>query len=514
MKKEDNWIENKENIELLKLITLSQDIYENKELNPKKLFFLFVTDDILETIVNYTNTHVEYLQSNRNLKKNSRLYKWKKLCVEEFKIFLGILFYMDIVRFPRFIDHWSEDSFKGSKIKEFLGKSRFEDILYFFYVSKHYTDEEFKNAKLESTETFFFSTLDDKKQEKKLLNSIIKIDEIFNKIQINWRLNFYPSREVSIDERTIKFKGRSNFVMYNPMKPVHYGFRAYVLADSQTGYTWKMKVHANYDKRFRKEAKGNENSQRIVLELIEGLKEGHIIFADSYYTSIELARKLEGKGIAICGSISKKRKELPEIDYDKIEKYETKIFSMRMKKSDLSIIIWRDNKILRLITNIYETNTTTDVVRTDYINNITREVKMPSPILEYNKFMGGVDLSDQFCSYIETEKKTCKWWKKLFFHIMDVCIVNAWILYKKSNKNITLLEFKLILCKEILCKSFRKKKVAFGVEKKGRHFPDKGKQKSCIYENCKRKSSYFCKACNYPLCVVPCFELFHTSYLN
>ncbi len=32
-----------------------------------------------------------------------------------------------------------------------------------------------------------------------------------------------------------------------------------------------MNLHTNYDKKFRKEAKGNENSQRIVLDLIEEL---------------------------------------------------------------------------------------------------------------------------------------------------------------------------------------------------------------------------------------------------
>ena len=81
---------------------------------------------------------------------------------------------------------------------------------------------------------------------------------------------------MSIDEWTIQFKGRSNFVLYNPMKPVHYGFRGYVLADSITGYTWKMKIHANYDKKYLKNVKGNENSKRIVRELVEELQEGGI----------------------------------------------------------------------------------------------------------------------------------------------------------------------------------------------------------------------------------------------
>ncbi len=165
------------------------------------------------------------------------------------------------------------------------------------------------------------------------------------------------------------------------------------------------------------------------MDLIEDLNEGHIVFTDSYYNSIHFARKLEDKGFGICGSICKNRKEMTKIDYDKLKKYDIRILSQRMKKSDLSLIVWKDNKILRLLTNTFETYKNIDVERSDETEDETHLVKMPFPIAEYNKYMGGVDLSDQFCSNIETEKKTFKWWKKLFFHIMDVCVVNAWIIY-------------------------------------------------------------------------------------
>lgn len=56
-------------------------------------------------------------------------------------------------------------------------------------------------------------------------------------------------------------------------------------------------MHGNYDKKFRKNAKEEENSKRIVLELIEELEKGHIVFAYSYYTSVELAKELENRGL-------------------------------------------------------------------------------------------------------------------------------------------------------------------------------------------------------------------------
>src|SRR5215510_14050517 len=45
-----------------------------------------------------------------------------------------------------------------------------------------------------------------------------------------------------------------------------------------------------------------------------------------------------------------------------------------------------------------------------------------------------VDRSDQILSYYTFARKTVKWWKKRFFHPIDLTVVNAHILYKKSSE--------------------------------------------------------------------------------
>jgi hypothetical protein len=55
-------------------------------------------------------------------------------------------------------------------------------------------------------------------------------------------------------------------------------------------------------------------------------------------------------------------------------------------------------------------------------------------VLDYNKYKTGVDRSDQMLSYYSFERKTIKWWKKLFFHLFDLAIVHTHILHTKSNK--------------------------------------------------------------------------------
>lgn len=53
-------------------------------------------------------------------------------------------------------------------------------------------------------------------------------------------------------------------------------------------------------------------------------------------------------------------------------------------------------------------------------------IPCPSAILEYNQYMNPVDLADQHLSYHSlTVRKTIKWWKKLFWRLIDTAILNS-----------------------------------------------------------------------------------------
>jgi hypothetical protein len=46
----------------------------------------------------------------------------------------------------------------------------------------------------------------------------------------------------------------------------------------------------------------------------------------------------------------------------------------------------------------------------------------------------GVDRSDHMFSYYTFARKTVTWWKKLFFYLLNLAVVNAHILNNKSSK--------------------------------------------------------------------------------
>ena len=57
----------------------------------------------------------------------------------------------------------------------------------------------------------------------------------------------------------------------------------------------------------------------------------------------------------------------------------------------------------------------------------------PTMIDEYNHYMGGVDKLDQLISTYSFTKKSKKWWKKVFFRLLEISVINACILYMKFH---------------------------------------------------------------------------------
>jgi len=64
-------------------------------------------------------------------------------------------------------------------------------------------------------------------------------------------------------------------------------------------------------------------------------------------------------------------------------------------------------------------------------NNV-EHFRKPVVICDYNKHVGGVDVSDQYISSYSFIRKSKKWWRKMFFWLLEVAVVNSFILYNLS----------------------------------------------------------------------------------
>ena len=61
------------------------------------------------------------------------------------------------------------------------------------------------------------------------------------------------------------------------------------------------------------------------------------------------------------------------------------------------------------------------------------EVPCPEVVSLYGKYMSGVDRADQLRESYPAGKKAVSWWRYLFWFLVNVAAVNAYILMKESN---------------------------------------------------------------------------------
>jgi len=61
------------------------------------------------------------------------------------------------------------------------------------------------------------------------------------------------------------------------------------------------------------------------------------------------------------------------------------------------------------------------------------EVKKPYAVVQYNKFMKGVDRADQYLNFYSVLRKTVKWLKKVVLYLLNCALFKAFFVYRTLN---------------------------------------------------------------------------------
>jgi len=147
---------------------------------------------------------------------------------------------------------------------------------------------------------------------------------------------------------------------------------------------------------------------------------------DRWFSSPKIFDHLWGCKTKAVGTVMFNRKEMPKQAFSvKLEKGK----KMSRQRDHLLAIKWKDVRDVLLLTTAHED----ELVEAPSSRGAHSKIK-PAVVLDYNKNKTGVDRSDQMLSYYTFSRKRVKWWKKLFFHLLYLAVVNAHILYKKSSK--------------------------------------------------------------------------------
>ena len=118
----------------------------------------------------------------------------------------------------------------------------------------------------------------------------------------------------------------------------------------------------------------------------------------------------------------------------------------------MSASAWMDRKVVMVMsTNCQPLSHST--VHRKQRDGSSLEVPCPESVILYNKYMGGVDRGDQLRGYYRCRSRSRKFYKYIFFFLLDVAITNAYILMKSSGRPCPFKDFKtfrLQLAKELI----------------------------------------------------------------
>jgi len=470
-------------------------------------FTKIFSDDILNLIVEQTNMYASQDLPRKSNKKEGvgPSKNWQSTSTEEIKALLGVMIIMGIHQLPHLANYWSSDPILSvSSVSQVLSSKRYKKLI----ENIHLND----NTQVAPKGQPGYDKLH------KVRPLITKLNDSFGK-------PYKHSNTLAVDESMIAFKGRSSIKQYMPMKPVKRGYKVWCLADSTTGYICKFDVYTGKATDAEKNQYGL--GERVVINLTTSLKNQNCIVAfDNFFSSIGLMEKLLRDGIFALGTVRANRKNLPDIYKDKTKMQRGEF--MFETKGKISAVKWMDSKFVYAISNYFCPKETTTVLR----RNKTGEretVYCPKVIAEYNKIMGGVDKFDQLHERYAVGRRSTKWWHRIFYYLVDMAIVNSFILMNTARKRTSdQLTFRINLARQLVdgysSRKRRNKPVLFLANKRaipeevrlsevGKHLPIQNQTykrcRLCSTKAAEKRTRYSCSSCQVPLCIQPCFNRFH-----
>ncbi len=108
--------------------------------------------------------------------------------------------------------------------------------------------------------------------------------------------------------------------------------------------------------------------------------------------------------------------------------YSGGVYSDTIDDGAITCLKWKDKREVNMLSTFHSDSMIDKRRRSRTVSGEIETIKKPHMVEDYNKHMGGVDMSDQFVLYYGYAHRNNKWWKRVFFHLLDLCIVNAHIL--------------------------------------------------------------------------------------
>lgn len=379
---------------------------------PESIFELFFSPEFIDYLTEQANIYrLIYLKGIKNEAEVKRIQKYPVYSTDIYG-YLACFILMGITRFSDIEDHWSSRPLLLSGISRIMAHRRF------IYMTQ------------------IFHLMDSSKDDGTPLYKVKSLLPIIEK----WRHYYSPGKNLTLDETIIPFTGKSKLVMFNMNKPEKYGIKCFTLCDSRNYYCIELRIYTGpeFSQKLKDRYKTTLNAS-ISLEMTKNFwYKNHYLFVDNFYNSAELGKLLLDRNVYITGTINFTKPEMAWMD--SIIGRDRDRYEYAYVASDYANVVRIRNckhqkKTAFILTTVFSEVKIKNETGRDY----------PNALKEYNANKGGVDKMNAMLVSFRNMHKNRKWWKAVFAQIMDMTIINAYIIYKTFNNKITHKEYRLRL---------------------------------------------------------------------
>lgn len=362
--------------------------------NPIHFFELFFDEEVFELIRSETEKNA-IQKGNHNF----------RVTVEEIKRFIGILLmsgYNSVARYRMYWEQSVDCNFQG--VASAMPRNRFEELLRYFHVAD--------NNNLVPDDRF------------------AKVRPLWNLCNKRWLQYYHGDKNLSIDESMIPYYGKHGAKQHIHGKPIRFGYKSWSMC-TRLGYLI-------YGELYQGASTGNTHPElgvgaSVVLDLIKKLPRGsYSFYMDNYFTSLPLLDEIQKLGHDATGTIRANRVEKAPLKDPKVMKKTTRgsFDQCTDTLSDITLIRYNDNSIVTVASTQCGAEPIGKVKR--YCDKQKKNVDQPRCIVNYNRYMGGVDRLDQNVGCYRISIRLKRWYWQLLMFPINACVTNAFQLYKLS----------------------------------------------------------------------------------
>ncbi|POM63002.1 hypothetical protein PHPALM_27782 [Phytophthora palmivora] len=398
--------------------------------SPIDLFYYFLPKALWRQIASQTNLYweqtlearlteavekeakVTHRRQRSRAKLRRNLMKFEKVLPHEIVQWIGLMLAHALHPCKRFELHWTTQENGVLPLGTFgrvMPRDRFREITRFL----HFTDNTAPAAAKDRA---------------------WKIRSVLSTLEKTFKEGYVLGSRVAIDEGMLPSHSRRN--------PT----RTYMKAKP---HKWGSKVEIDIGRKDDVEGSQSMDTKngpaaviRNIACVFRGLPyEGRrLIIADRYYTSIPLAQQLRTMGFKFVGTIQTNRKGWCKLVEWPKKKRPAAVprgtFRMAVAASDPGLVAlgWADNNVVYFLASHVSAERTT--VQRREKNGVLSTIPCPALVAEYQRYMGGVDRHDQLRlqSYsLQLSTRFTKYYKNLFVGLVDMAVVNAYIIHKSTR---------------------------------------------------------------------------------